>query len=228
MKIEGTDGIDPSWLQAIGQEFEQPYMQTLEAFIEQEEAQGKLILPPINQRFIALKATPLPQVKVVILGQDPYPTPGHAHGLAFSVLPEVRPLPRSLANINKELLADVGVDNNHNGYLQAWAEQGVLLLNTVLSVEAGNANAHQKKGWERFTDAVIKAVSAQTEPTVFVLWGGNAQKKESLIDSSRHLVIKSAHPSPLSARQGFFGSKPFSRINAFLAQHGRTPIDWQL
>lgn len=228
MKIEGTDGIDPSWLQAIGQEFEQPYMQTLEAFIEQEEAQGKLILPPINQRFNALKTTPLSQVKVVILGQDPYPTPGHAHGLAFSVLPEVRPLPRSLANINKELLADVGVDNNHNGYLQAWAEQGVLLLNTVLSVEAGNANAHQKKGWERFTDAVIKAVSAQTEPTVFVLWGGNAQKKESLIDSSRHLVIKSAHPSPLSARQGFFGSKPFSRINAFLAQHGRTPIDWQL
>ncbi len=228
MKIEGTDGIDPSWLQAIGQEFEQPYMQTLEAFIEQEEAQSKLILPPINQRFNALKTTPLSQVKVVILGQDPYPTPGHAHGLAFSVLPEVRPLPRSLANINKELLADVGVDNNHNGYLQAWAEQGVLLLNTVLSVEAGNANAHQKKGWERFTDAVIKAVSAQTEPTVFVLWGGNAQKKESLIDSSRHLVIKSAHPSPLSARQGFFGSKPFSRINAFLAQHGRTPIDWQL
>lgn len=228
MKIEGTDGIDPSWLQAIGQEFEQPYMQTLEAFIEQEEAQSKLILPPINQRFNALKTTPLPQVKVVILGQDPYPTPGHAHGLAFSVLPEVRPLPRSLANINKELLADVGVDNNHNGYLQAWAEQGVLLLNTVLSVEAGNANAHQKKGWERFTDAVIKAVSAQTEPTVFVLWGGNAQKKESLIDTSRHLVVKSAHPSPLSARQGFFGSKPFSRINAFLAQHGRTPIDWQL
>lgn len=119
MKIEGTDGIDSSWLQVIGQEFEQPYMQTLETFIEQEEAQGKLILPPINQRFNALKTTPLPQVKVVILGQDPYPTPGHAHGLAFSVLPEVRPLPRSLANINKELLADVGVDNNHNGYLQA-------------------------------------------------------------------------------------------------------------
>ena len=165
---------------------------------------------------------------MVILGQDPYPTPGHAHGLAFSVLPEVKPLPRSLKNIYKELQADVGVDNQHSGYLQAWAEQGVLLLNTVLSVEAGNAGSHQKRGWEQFTDAVIRAVNAQSHPVVFVLWGGHAQKKVALIDSDKHLILQSAHPSPLSARNGFFGSKPFSQINQFLQANGRGTIHWQL
>ena len=165
---------------------------------------------------------------MVILGQDPYPTPGHAHGLAFSVLPDVKPLPRSLNNINKELLSDIGVDNRHTGYLQAWAEQGVLLLNTVLTVEAGHAGSHQKRGWERFTDAVIRAVNAQQNPVVFVLWGGHAQKKAALIDTSKHLILQSAHPSPLSARHGFFGSKPFSQTNQFLQQHGRSAINWQL
>jgi uracil-DNA glycosylase len=189
---------------------------------------GKTLLPPEPLRFHALQATPLDRVNVVILGQDPYPTVGHAHGLSFSVLPEVKPLPRSLNNIYKELLADVGVDNKHTGYLQDWAEQGVLLLNTVLSVEAGNAGSHQKKGWERFTDAVIQAVNQQANPVVFVLWGGHAQKKAGLIDASRHLILHSAHPSPLSTRHGFFGSKPFSRINAFLRSHGRPEIDWQL
>ena len=165
---------------------------------------------------------------MVILGQDPYPTPGHAHGLAFSVLPEVKPLPRSLKNIYKELQDDVGVDNQHSGYLQPWAEQGVLLLNTVLTVEAGNAGSHQKRGWERLTDRVIDTINGQPQPVVFVLWGGHAQKKAERIDSQRHLVIQTAHPSPLSARRGFFGSKPFSKINAFLHEHGRDSIDWQI
>jgi uracil-DNA glycosylase len=226
--MKGTSGIDASWLAAIGEQFEQPYMQALSDFLAQEQALGKILLPPEALRFHALQATPLDKVNVVILGQDPYPTVGHAHGLSFSVLPDVKPLPRSLKNIYKELLADVGVDNNHTGYLQAWAEQGVLLLNTVLSVEAGHAGSHQKKGWERFTDAVIQAVNQQARPVVFVLWGGHAQKKAALIDASRHLVLPSAHPSPLSARHGFFGSKPFSRINAFLHTHGRETIDWQL
>lgn len=224
----GASGLAASWLEAIGAEFGQPYMQELEAFLAREQALGKSILPPAEMRFNALRATALEAVKVVVLGQDPYPTLGHAHGLSFSVLPGVKPLPRSLQNIYKELLADVGVDNRHTGCLQAWAQQGVLLLNTVLSVEEGQAASHQKKGWERFTDAVIQAVNQQANPVVFVLWGGHAQKKVGLIDESRHLVIKSAHPSPLSARHGFFGSKPFSTINAFLHKHGREGINWQL
>ena len=179
-------------------------------------------------RFNALKATALNQIKVVILGQDPYPTQGHAHGLSFSVLPAVKPLPRSLNNIYKELKSDVGIDNKHTGYLQPWAEQGVLLLNTVLSVEEGNANSHQKRGWERFTDEIIKAVNAQDNPVVFILWGAPAQKKAALIDEAKHLIIKSAHPSPLSAKNGFFDSKPFSRSNTFLVEQGRMPINWQL
>lgn len=224
----GANDLAASWLEAISAEFGQPYMQELEAFLAREQALGKSILPPAEMRFNALRATALEAVKVVILGQDPYPTLGHAHGLSFSVLLSVKPLPRSLQNIYKELLADVGVDNRHTGCLQAWAQQGVLLLNTVLSVEEGQAASHQKKGWERFTDAVIQAVNQQTNPVVFVLWGGHAQKKTGLIDESRHLVIKSAHPSPLSARHGFFGSKPFSTINAFLHEHGRAEINWQL
>lgn len=220
--------LNNGWKKALHNELNQPYIQELAQFLEQEEAQNKIILPPPNQRFNALNSTSLNQVKVVILGQDPYPTVGHAHGLCFSVLPEVKPLPKSLININKELLSDVGVDNSHTGYLQPWADQGVLLLNAVLTVEAGNANAHQKKGWEGLTDAVIREVNAQTEHCVFILWGAYAQKKGKLIDRQKHLVIESPHPSPLSSYRGFFGSKPFSKTNDYLKQHGKTEINWQV
>lgn len=228
MNIQGTEGLDAAWLAAMGNEFQQPYMQDLGDFLAREAAAGKNILPAARERFNALQATPLGQVKAVILGQDPYPTAGHAHGLAFSVLPGVSPLPRSLQNINKELLSDVGVDNRHSGYLQPWAKQGVLLLNTVLSVAEGSAGSHHKHGWERFTDVVIQAVNAQAQPVVFILWGAHAQKKAVALDASRHLLLQSAHPSPLSARRGFFGSRPFSQTNTFLQQHGRGVIDWQL
>ena len=228
MQLQGTAGIDQTWLDAIGGEFNKSYLQDLAVFLNQEAQQGKTILPPADMRFNALKATALNQIKVVILGQDPYPTQGHAHGLSFSVLPAVKPLPRSLNNIYKELKSDLGIDNKHTGYLQPWAEQGVLLLNTVLSVEEGNANSHQKRGWERFTDEIIKAVNAQDNPVVFILWGAPAQKKAALIDETKHLIIKSAHPSPLSAKNGFFDSKPFSRSNTFLVEQGRMPINWQL
>ncbi|PID49717.1 MAG: uracil-DNA glycosylase [Proteobacteria bacterium] len=228
MIFQYTDTLDPSWHNALAEHLNAPYMQQLADFLEQEKAQGKTILPEESLRFNALKSTPLHQVKAVILGQDPYPTRGHAHGLSFSVLPEVKPLPRSLNNIYKELESDLGINNKHTGYLQAWAEQGVLLLNTVLSVVEGQAGSHQNKGWETFTDAVIQAVSAQANPIVFILWGAQAQKKQALIDSHRHLIIASAHPSPLSAKRGFFGSKPFSQTNDFLQAQGREPIQWAL
>lgn len=220
--------LHPSWQTALSGEFSKPYMQALLAFLEQETAAGKHILPAGEHRFNALRSTALDGVKVVILGQDPYPTPGHAHGLSFSVQPEVKPLPRSLGNINKELLSDLGIDNSHTGYLQPWAEQGVLLLNTVLSVEAGNAGSHQKRGWETFTDLVIRTISEQAQPCVFILWGKQAQNKMPLIDAERHEIIATAHPSPLSARRGFFESKPFSKANAFLMAQGRDGVDWAL
>lgn len=219
--------LHPSWQQALVAEWSKPYMQSLDAFLKVEEARAT-VLPPQPDRLNALSATGLDNVKVVILGQDPYPTLGHAHGLSFSVLPSVKPLPRSLINIYKELDSDLGINNKHTGYLQPWAEQGVLLLNTVLTVEAGKAGSHQKKGWELFTDAVIKAVNDQPNPIVFVLWGAHAQKKAPMIDTSRHLILKSAHPSPLSASQGFFGSKPFSQINDWLRAQGRDAVNWQL
>ena len=220
--------LHPSWQTALSGEFTQPYMQELLASLKQETASGKHILPTAEQRFNALRSTALNEVKVVILGQDPYPTPGHAHGLSFSVQPDVKPLPRSLGNINKELLSDLGIDNSHTGYLQPWAEQGVLLLNTVLSVEAGNAGSHQKRGWETFTDTVIRTISEQAQPCVFILWGKQAQNKIKLIDAARHEIIATAHPSPLSARRGFFGSKPFSKANAFLTAQGRKRVNWAL
>jgi len=220
--------VPTSWRVVLADALAHPQMQALSAFLAAEQTAGKILLPPVADRFNALQATPPTAVKVVILGQDPYPTPGHAHGLAFSVLPDVKPLPRSLKNIYKELLADTGIDNQHCGYLQPWAEQGVLLLNTVLSVEAGNAGSHQKRGWEYLTDCIIDSVNAQVQPVVFVLWGGHAQKKAARIDTHRHLLIQTAHPSPLSARHGFFGSKPFSKINAFLQKHGRSVIDWRV
>jgi len=218
----------PTWQKALTQEWSKPYMQELEAFLEAEETQGKQILPPKNLWFEALNVTSLDKVKVLILGQDPYPTVGHAHGLCFSVLDGVKPLPKSLKNIYKELHDDMGIDNSHTGCLLPWAEQGVLLLNVVLTVEAGKANAHKDKGWERFGDKVIELVSAKCENVVFVLWGAFAQKKAVLIDASKHLVIQDPHPSPLSAYRGFWGSKPFSRANVYLIEHGKEPIKWNL
>lgn len=218
--------LPEDWHAALGAELAKPYMVDLQAFLHAELAAGKAIFPAPQQWFAALQATPLAHVKVVILGQDPYPTPGHAHGLAFSVQPHVSPLPRSLQNIFRELQDDLGVPPPVHGCLQAWAEQGVLLLNTVLTVEAGKAGSHQKRGWERFTDAVLAAVAAQPQPMVFMLWGNPAQQKAAMLDAARHCIIRSAHPSPLSARRGFFGSRPFSRANAFLQAHGRGAIAW--
>lgn len=226
--MESQINLDASWLTALEDEFHKPYMKELKAFLLQEKAKGKNILPKASLWFNALNSTPLPEVKVVIIGQDPYPTVGHAHGLCFSVLPEVHPLPKSLQNINKELIEDLGIDNNHTGYLQPWAKQGVLLLNAVLTVEAGKSNAHQAKGWEQFTDKVIEVINKTSENTVFILWGGYAQKKGVSIDGDRHLIIKSPHPSPLSAYRGFFGSRPFSKTNHYLQSVGKKPIDWQL
>jgi uracil-DNA glycosylase len=220
--------LDPSWLSLLQNEFEQDYMHKLKAFLLAEKQAGKQILPKGSEWFNALNSTPFDQVKVVILGQDPYPTPGHAHGLCFSVQPEVRPLPKSLQNINKELWEDLGVNNTHSGYLMPWAQQGVLLLNAVLTVEAGQANSHQNKGWERFTDAIIHHLNNEKQHLVFILWGAYAQKKGAFIDRSKHLVIQSPHPSPLSAHRGFFGSHPFSQTNAYLSQNNLKEINWQL
>ena len=217
-----------TWTKALSKEWEKPYLQDLKSFLEQEEKKAKSILPPKDLWFEALNATALDEVKVFILGQDPYPTRGHAHGLCFSVLDDVKPLPKSLQNINKELYDDCDIDNTHSGNLLPWAKQGVLLLNAVLTVEEGKANAHQGKGWEQFTDKVITLVNEECENVVFVLWGAYAQKKAVLINASKHLVIKDPHPSPLSAYRGFWGSKPFSRVNAYLLEYANAPIDWQL
>lgn len=217
--------FDKSWADSLLPEFDEDYMKSLKAFLSAEKGKGKVIFPHSSLWFNALNSTPLDQVKVVILGQDPYPTPGHAHGLCFSVKPEVKPIPKSLINIFQELNDDLGI-NNQNGNLQNWANQGVLLLNSVLTVEQGQPNSHQGKGWEVFTDKIIAVVNALERPVVFVLWGAYAQKKGAMIDASRHLVIRSPHPSPLSAYRGFLGSRPFSKINQFLAQHGQVEINW--
>ena len=219
--------LEKSWNKYLSAELQKEYMQSLLSFLKSEEDQGKNIFPEKNLWFNALNSTPLSNVKVVILGQDPYPTPGHAHGLCFSVQPDVKPIPKSLINIYKELESDLGIVNE-NGNLQSWAEQGVLLLNSVLTVESGNANSHQGKGWEQFTDKVISVINESETPVVFVLWGAYAQKKGAVIDESKHLVIRSAHPSPLSAYRGFWGSKPFSKINGFLKKNGQCEINWKL
>lgn len=213
------------WKQQLDPEFEKDYMQKLKQFLLKQKKQKKNILPHSSLWFNALNTTDLDKVKVVILGQDPYPTPGHAHGLCFSVMPDVKPIPKSLINIYKELEDDLGIVNR-SGNLQSWADQGVLLLNSVLTVEAGKPNAHQGLGWEIFTDRIIELLNEQASPIVFVFWGAYAQKKGSIVNSNHHLVIRSAHPSPLSAYRGFLGSKPFSQINNFLQQHGKKPIDW--
>ena len=219
--------LNESWKAPLQAEFDAPYMATLKDFLVAERDKGKRIFPKGSEWFHALDVTPLEQVRVVILGQDPYHGEGQAHGLCFSVKPGVRP-PPSLINIYKEMKTDLGLDPPPHGNLEAWAKQGVLLLNAVLTVEAGLAASHQGKGWERFTDAVIRLVNDQPRPVVFILWGSYAQRKAAFVDRQRHLVLASAHPSPLSAHNGFFGSKPFSKTNEFLIAHGQEPIDWKL
>ena len=229
MTINSTDRIKlrPSWLEALREEFDQPYVAELKRFLMAERDAGKRIFPAGSNWFRALDLTPLDEVKVVILGQDPYHGPGQAHGLCFSVPDGVRP-PPSLVNIYKELEADLGIPRPAHGFLEHWARQGVLLLNSVLTVEMGLAASHRERGWERFTDAVIRAVNARAEPVVFMLWGSYAQTKAAFVNASRNLVLKAPHPSPLSAHSGFLGCGHFSKANAFLEAHGRGPINWAL
>jgi uracil-DNA glycosylase len=227
--------LHPTWLDPLRGEFEAPYMQTLRAFLVAEKNAGKRIFPKGGEWFRALDLTPLDDVRVVILGQDPYHGAGQAHGLCFSVKPGTSP-PPSLVNIYKELASDIGMARPGHGFLEHWAKQGVLLLNSVLTVEMGLAASHRDRGWERFTDSVIRLINARPEPVVFMLWGSYAQKKAAFVDSTdsggkgggRHLVLKAAHPSPLSAHNGFFGCRHFSKANAFLEAHGSKPIDWAL
>lgn len=216
-----------TWHNAIGEEKQQPYFQETLSFVENERLSGKTIYPPAKDVFNAFRYTEFNEVKVVILGQDPYHGPNQAHGLAFSVLPGVR-IPPSLVNIYKELETDIsGFTMPKHGYLESWARQGVLLLNTVLTVEAGKAHSHANLGWETFTDKVIATLNEYRSGIVFLLWGSHAQKKGRFIDQSRHYVLTSVHPSPLSVHRGFFGCKHFSKTNNYLQQHGLTPIDWQ-
>jgi uracil-DNA glycosylase len=218
---------DRGWLEQLCQEFHQPYMQALADFLATEEAAGKTLFPERRHIFNALNSTPLDQVSVVILGQDPYHGPGQAHGLSFSVKPYV-PKPPSLLNIFKEIQEDLSIQPPDHGCLQTWAEQGVLLLNTVLTVTQGNAGAHQGQGWESFTDRVIDLVNRERDGVVFILWGSHARKKGRNIDRGRHLVLESPHPSPLSAYRGFFGCKHFSKANECLERQGKLLIDWSL
>ncbi|MCX2781967.1 uracil-DNA glycosylase [Microbulbifer thermotolerans] len=227
MQVPENIKIHPSWYAVLRDEFQQPYMAELREFLRAEKAAGKVIYPPGPQIFNAFNSTPFEQVKVVILGQDPYHGPGQAHGLCFSVMPGV-PLPPSLQNIFKELQSDLGIAPSDHGCLQPWAEQGVLLLNATLTVERSKAGAHQGRGWERFTDAAIHKLAEQRQGLVFILWGSYAQKKGAFIDRNKHLVLRAPHPSPLSAHRGFFGTKPFSQTNQWLQQHGQQPINWAL
>ena len=216
-----------SWAAVLADQFRQPYFAALQRFVAEERDRHQ-VLPAEADVYNAFRYTPFDAVKVVLLGQDPYPTPGHPHGLCFSVRPDVRPLPASLRNVFKERESDLGIPPAKHGYLARWAEQGVLLLNAVLTVRAGEPASHAGKGWEKFTDAALHAVGTRDRPAVFVLWGNYAQKKLPLIDTDKHTVIMSAHPSPLSAKSGFFGSKPFSKINAAIERFGYEPIDWRL
>jgi uracil-DNA glycosylase len=219
--------LHESWKTPLLSEFQSDYMTALKSYLVAEKAAGKQIYPKAGEWFRALDLTPLDTVRVVILGQDPYHGPGQAHGLCFSVQPGVRP-PPSLVNIYKELESDLGLPRPRHGFLEHWAGQGVLLLNSVLTVEMAKAASHQGKGWERFTDAIIRLINDRPDPVVFLLWGAYAQKKASFVDASRHLVLKAAHPSPLSAHNGFLGCKHFSQCNAFLTAHNQAAIDWSL
>ena len=232
MTSQKPDQLHPSWLAVIGDELEKPYMQALRDFLSHEKAADKVIYPPNSLIFNAFNHTPFEQVRVVIIGQDPYHGQDdkgqpQAHGLSFSVPQGIAP-PPSLVNIFKEIASDLGIKMSRNGDLTPWADQGVLLLNATLTVEQAKAGSHQGKGWEAFTDAAIAALNAHREGLVFVLWGSYAQKKGAFIDDKKHLVLKSPHPSPLSAHRGFFGNHQFSSINQYLMQQGQTPIDWQL
>ena len=218
--------IANDWLEPLKPEFSKPYYAALYKKVKQEY-QTRLIFPPAGEIFHAFEATPLHEVKVVILGQDPYHGDGQAHGLCFSVRPEVE-IPPSLVNIFQELHDDLGCYIPDNGYLEKWARQGVLLLNTVLTVRAHQANSHRGIGWEEFTDAAIRILNKQDRPIVFILWGRPAQQKTVMLNNPKHLVLTAPHPSPLSAYRGFFGSRPFSKTNNFLISHGEQPIDWQI
>ena len=219
--------ISNDWLPALQEEFRKPYYKQLFTFVKQEY-DTRVIYPPADDIFNAFHFTPLREVKVLILGQDPYHNEHQAHGLSFSVLPQQTEIPPSLQNIYQELHDDLGCYIPNNGYLEKWARQGVLMLNTVLTVRAHQANSHQGKGWEQFTDAVIQAVNAQDRPIVYMLWGRPAQSKIPMLTNPKHLILKAPHPSPLSAYRGFFGCKHFSQANAFLKEHGISPIDWQI
>ena len=219
--------INNDWLDALKEEFKKPYYKKLFETVN-EEYRTRQIFPPADDMFNAFHFTPLSQVKVVILGQDPYHNEHQAHGLSFSVLPDQKEIPPSLQNIYKELQDDLGCKIPNNGYLKKWADQGVLLLNTVLTVRAHQANSHQGRGWEQFTDAIIQAVNAQDRPIVYMLWGRPAQSKIPMLTNPKHLILKAPHPSPLSAYRGFFGCRHFSQANQFLKEHGIEPIDWQI
>ena len=219
--------IQNDWLQAVGGEFRKPYYKELYDFVK-EEYSTRVIYPPADDIFNALHLTPLKEVKVVILGQDPYHNEHQAHGLSFSVLPDQREIPPSLQNIYKELHDDLGCYIPDNGYLEKWARQGVLMLNTVLTVRAHQANSPQGHGWEQFTDAILEAVNQEDRPIVYLLWGRPAQSKIPMLTNPKHLILKAPHPSPLSAYRGFFGCRHFSQTNAFLESHGAAPIDWQI
>ncbi len=218
--------IPESWRAHVADEFEKPYFSNLAQFVD-DERKHYTVFPPEPEVFSAMNLTPYENVNVLLLGQDPYHDDNQAHGLCFSVRPGIKP-PPSLMNMFKELQSDVGFSLPNNGYLVPWAEQGILMLNAVLTVRAHLANSHKNRGWETFTDAVIRSVNAKESPVVFVLWGNYAQKKQALIDTTRHTIIQSTHPSPLSARNGFFGSRPFSTINKMLCEAGKPEIDWQL
>ena len=219
--------LEQSWKALLLSEFERDYMRSLREFLLREKQQGKIIFPAGNDIFNALNSTPFDKTRVVILGQDPYHGPGQAHGLCFSVRPGVD-TPPSLKNIYKEIAADLGIPPARSGCLQSWAEQGVLLLNAVLTVESGHAASHQGKGWEQFTDRIVALLNERREGLVFLLWGSYAQRKGEIIDRSRHLVLESVHPSPLSASRGFFGNHHFSKANSYLSAKGQAPIDWRV
>lgn len=220
--------LEASWLAVLKDEFEKPYMKDLRKFLQSEKESGQIVYPKNADIFRAFNNTPFDRVKVVILGQDPYHGPNQAHGLSFSVQKGIA-IPKSLINIYKELATDIpGFVKPAHGNLESWAQQGVLLLNATLTVRAGEAASHQKKGWEIFTDEVIRQLSEKREGVVFILWGAYAQSKIPLIDASKHYIIKSVHPSPLSVERGFWGSKPFSKANEYLIKNGQDPIDWQI
>jgi len=219
--------LEPTWKNELSDEFESDYMQNLRQFLMNEKKAGKTIYPSGTNIFNAFNSTPFDQVKVVILGQDPYHGPGQAHGLCFSVCPGIR-TPPSLVNIYKEIHDDLGITQPEHGFLQSWADQGVLLLNSTLTVENGRAGSHQKKGWESFTDKAVELLSDKKESLVFLLWGSYAQKKGQVIDREKHLVLQSVHPSPLSAHRGFFGCRHFSQSNQYLKSKGFDEIDWLL